>query len=70
MSIRIYANETLREWWDDDSRTITTYDDAGTVISTRPYTAAENAEAGADHPRLRAADRSPQRLRQGRPSAI
>lgn len=62
MSIRIYANETLREWWDDDSRTITTYDDAGTVISTRPYTAAENAEAGAD--------RSPQRLRQGRPSAI
>lgn len=60
MSIRIYANETLREWWDDDSRTVTTYDDAGTVISTRPYTAAENAEA----------DRSPQRLRQGRPSAI
>lgn len=65
MSIRIYANETLSEWWDDDSRTVTTYDDAGTVISTRPYT-----EAGADHPRLRAADRSPQRLRQGRPSAI
>lgn len=32
---------------DDDSRTVTTYDDAGTVISTRPYTAAENAEADA-----------------------
>lgn len=30
------------------ARTVTTYDEAGVVISTRPYTAAENAQADAD----------------------
>lgn len=30
---------------DDTARTVTTYDDAGQVISTRPYTEAENAAA-------------------------
>ena len=33
--------------WDSQSRTVTIYDDAGTVTSTRPYTAAENAAADA-----------------------
>lgn len=32
---------------DDDTRTVTIYDEAGTVTSTRPYTAEENAAADA-----------------------
>ena len=47
MSIRIYANETLREWWDDATRTVTTYDENGAITSSRPYTPAENTEADA-----------------------
>ena len=31
--------------WDDTARTVTTYDEAGAVTSTRPYTEAENAAA-------------------------
>jgi len=38
----------LRERQDDAARIVTTYDEAGVVISTRPYTAAENAQADAD----------------------
>ena len=32
---------------DDATRTVTTYDESGVVASTRPYTAEENAAAGA-----------------------
>jgi hypothetical protein len=38
----------VSEFRDDDTRTVTTYNEAGAVLSTRPYTAAENAEADAD----------------------
>ena len=37
----------LQERADDSARTVTTYDDAGNVIETRPYTAEENAAADA-----------------------
>ena len=37
----------LRERWDDSARTVTTWDVAGTLTGTRPYTAAENAAADA-----------------------
>ena len=33
--------------WDDATRTVTNYNDAGGVASTRPYTATENAAADA-----------------------
>ena len=33
---------------DDATRTVTTYDETGTVMSTRPYTEAENAAADAE----------------------
>ena len=32
---------------DDDTRTVTTYDEAGAITNTRPYTADENAAADA-----------------------
>lgn len=37
----------VSEWRDDATRTVTTYDETGTVLDTRPYTAEENAEADA-----------------------
>jgi hypothetical protein len=37
----------MREWWNDATRTYKTYSAAGAETSTRPYTAAENAEAEA-----------------------
>ena len=40
-----YIDGSLRERWDDATRTITTWDAAGTLTSTRPYGAAENAAA-------------------------
>jgi hypothetical protein len=33
--------------WNNDTRTVTTYDDTGQVIDTRPYTPEENAAADA-----------------------
>ena len=46
MSREIYADGTVVTRWDDASRTVTTYDETGAVMSTRPYTADE--DAGAD----------------------
>lgn len=47
---RVYRED--RSWWvdllaDDTTRTVTTYDESGAVVSTRPYDAAENAAADA-----------------------
>jgi hypothetical protein len=41
------ADDILREVWDDATRTYTAYAEDGTVVSTRPYTAEENAAADA-----------------------
>lgn len=35
----------ISEFRDDTARTVTTYDEAGAVTSTRPYTTSENAQA-------------------------
>ena len=40
-----FTNGILRERRDDTTRTVTTYDTAGQVAETRPYTAQENADA-------------------------
>lgn len=48
-----YRHRTYRSdgsWWvdwfaDDTSRTVTTYDEAGTILDTTPYTAEQNAAA-------------------------
>lgn len=45
MSWFIYAGDVLTEHGDDATRTVTTYDTAGQVTETRPYTAPENADA-------------------------
>ena len=45
MSNDIYREGSLAERWDDTARTVTTYDTAGQVTSTRPYTADENTAA-------------------------
>ena len=50
-----YLNGVLRERADDTTRTVTTYDDAGQVTSSRPYTDEENAAADAAE-QARAAD--------------
>ena len=42
-----FTNGVLRERRDDTTRTVTTYDAAGAVLTSRPYTAAENTEADA-----------------------
>ena len=47
MSRDTYHGGRLVERADDTTRIVTTYDAAGAVISTRPYTAAENAAADA-----------------------
>jgi hypothetical protein len=43
----LYADGVLRERRDDTTRTVTTYSPAGAVLTTRPYTTAENAAADA-----------------------
>lgn len=48
MSAQRYEGDVLREWWDDATRTYTEYDETGTVVSTRPYTDEENAQADAE----------------------
>lgn len=48
MSRQVFQNSVLREWWNDATRTYTTYNASGAQTSTRPYTAAEDAEADAD----------------------
>ncbi len=45
MSNDIYREGSLAERWDDAARTVTTYDTAGQVTGTRPYTAQENVGA-------------------------
>jgi hypothetical protein len=48
MSAIVYdENGAIREFWDDDTRTYTSWDAAGTVTETRPYTAEENTAADA-----------------------
>ena len=47
MTRNYHVDGILRERWDDDSRTVTTYDETGAVTSTLPYTATENAAADA-----------------------
>ena len=64
MSIRLeLLNGILLKSFDDTTRTVTTYNAAGQVTSTRPYTTAENtaadAAAAAEAERLaREADRA------------
>ena len=45
MMSRTYQDGVIRTWHDDYTRTVTTYDEQGTVTGTRPYTADENAAA-------------------------
>ena len=47
MIAELYVNSVLRERRDDTTRTVTTYNAAGTLTGTRPYTTAENAAADA-----------------------
>jgi hypothetical protein len=47
MSTQQFTNGVLRKWGDDGSRTVKEYNAAGALTSTRPYTAAENADADA-----------------------
>lgn len=45
---RVYREDGtfwISEFRDDTARTVTTYDESGAVTSSRPYTAAENAQA-------------------------
>ena len=35
----VYANSQTAALWDDATRIVTTYDESGVVVSTRPYTA-------------------------------
>lgn len=53
MSVQIYVDNRLREFWDDATRTYKTFDTVGTQTSSRAYTAAENTVADAQ-----AADRA------------
>lgn len=41
------GNGTLRQWWDDATRTYHEYDETGVETLARPYTPEENAEADA-----------------------
>jgi len=43
----LYTDGVLRERRDDATRTVTTYNAAGALLATRPYTTAENAAADA-----------------------
>lgn len=47
MSVQHYQDGTLRQSWDDNTRTYTEYDENGDVLPgfPRPYTAEENALA-------------------------
>lgn len=47
MSAEAYVDGRLAERRDDATRTVTTYDTAGQVAGTRPYTAGENTAADA-----------------------
>ena len=47
MSWTLHTAGIIREHGSDTTRTVTTYDETGTVISIRPYTADENASAAA-----------------------
>ena len=48
MARDVYSGGLLTVRWNDDTRTVTTYDETGAVASTRPYTEAENANADAE----------------------
>ena len=48
-----------RDEFNTDTRTVTTYDESGAVVSTRPYTADENATVAVDAPVRGARDRRP-----------
>ena len=43
----LYVDNVLRERRDDDTRTFSAWDAAGTLTTSRPYTTAENADADA-----------------------
>ena len=43
----VYQGGILRERYDNDARTVTTYDESGQVTGTRPYTTPENTAADA-----------------------
>lgn len=48
MSVMRFESGTLREWWDDTTRTYRTFNpDGNEYLPSRPYTAAENADADA-----------------------
>lgn len=55
-----YENGQLRERWDDDTRTHTTYDEAGAVIDQRPYTSSEEENADAEADRIAREERRAQ----------
>lgn len=48
MSSRVYDGGVLRQQWDDTTRIYTVYNVDGTVATSRPYTAGENATADAE----------------------
>lgn len=48
MSTQVYMDGVLREWWNDATATYTEYDATGAQITTRPYDAAEIAEAATE----------------------
>lgn len=52
MSVRSYTDGVLTEFWDDAARTYTTWSPAGVQTFTRPYTAAEIADANAQAQQL------------------
>ena len=47
MNAEIYADDKLRQRWNDDTRTYTAWDEAGQQTASRAYTATENAQADA-----------------------
>ena len=48
MDRQIFIDGILREWWSSEARTVTTYDEQGVEVESRPYTADENETADAE----------------------
>ena len=68
MSWSTHAGGRLTERGDDTARTVTTYDEAGQVTGTRPYTTAENTAA--DAAQAEEAAREERRVKAERDQAI
>lgn len=48
MSTKSFIANRLREFWDDDTRTYTRWDETGAQVEQRPYTPDENARVDAE----------------------